>query len=387
MIGRAIARMLGSILIVNAIFLGLMLITPYDPVGVGDRIRAAFATGDLGLEEYRRRDIRHGWHQYNDCAVLQLLSAPDSSRVSRALAPRWSFLRADVGENLSCGTLKALTVDGASRDSMTNYRYSRYWHGYMVPVGFGLQVMNLAHVRRLLLISVCISIVVLTAAALRARSHSRRIGLAIASAWLAALVLAAVRDESRPSAIDARVVALVALGAFGVGGMITVVIKQILAALFAEPAAGSAFMNRLGGYMAVPAPRDGIPGLLVPYVQLVSRMFALTEWHRAAARVLVWALVIGWFLGVARGWRHRHDVAGRDVIFLCAIGLLPALWVLVVPTHTLIHASFMVRMTVVPISMAAAALLWPVRTRTAAPTTGEIARETPEPFDGVTAHR
>ena len=75
------------------------------------------------------------------------------------------------------------------------------------------------------------------------------------------------------------------------------------------------------------------------------------------------------------------------MIFLCAIGLLPALWVLVVPTHTLIHASFMVRMTVVPISMAAAALLWPVRTRTAAPTTGEIARETPEPFDGVTVHR
>ena len=167
------------------------------------------------------------------------------------------------------------------------------------------------------------------------------------------------RDEPGPGAIDARLVSLAALAAFGVGGVITVVIKQVLAALFAEPAAGSAFMNRLDGYLAVPAPRNGIPGLLVPYVELVRRMYALTEWHRPAATVLAWALAICWSMGVARGWRHRREVQGRDVIFLSALALLPGLWVLLVPTHTLIHASFMVRLMVVPISLSAAALLWP----------------------------
>jgi hypothetical protein len=429
---RAVARMLGSIAIVNVLFLMLVLSVPYEPGRVGDRVRAAFATGDLGLDEYRRRDIRRGWHQYNDCAVLQLLSAPDSSRVARALAPRWSFLRADPEENYSCGALKALTVGGASRDSMATYRYARYWHGYMVPVGFGLQVMNLAGLRRLLLIVVCVGIAVLAGAAIRARPHTRRTGLAIAgaaaffwgvpyfapglshgpgdaalllalaglvvrptwatdlgallpysavfgaiivffeaftgqlpiaAAWLAALVLAAARDDSRPRAIDVRVMSLAALGAFAVGGVMTVVIKQLLAALLAEPAAGSAFMNRLGGYVAIPAPRNGIPGLLLPYVEFVPRMYALTGWHRPAAKVLAWAVAIGWSMGAARGWRHRHDVHGRDVIFLSALALLPALWVLAVPTHTLIHASFMVRMMVVPISLAAAALLWPLPAR------------------------
>jgi hypothetical protein len=434
--------MLGCIVIANALFLGLMLITPYEPDRVGDRIRDAFATGDLGLDEYRRHDIRRGWHQYNDCAVLQLLSAPDSSRVARALAPRWSFLRADVEENSSCGTLKVLMVDRASRDTMTTYRYARYWHGYMVPVGFGLHVMNLPHLRRLLLIAVCTGIMVLAGTALRAGSHTRRAGLAIAGtaavfwgvpyfapglshgpgdaalllalaglvfrptlatdlgallpysavfgaivvffeaftgqlpiagAWLAALVLATVRDESRPGSIDARLVALAALGAFGVGGVITVVIKQVLAALFAEPSAGSAFMGRLGGYVAVPAPRNGVPGLLLPYIELVRRMFVLTAWHRHAGNVLAWMLGIGWSLGFARGWRRRHDLPGRDVIFLSAMALLPALWVLVVPTHTLIHASFMVRMMVVPISLAAAALVWPLRGQGAVARLGAIA--------------
>ena len=78
--------------------------------------------------------------------------------------------------------------------------------------------------------------------------------LPIAGAWLAALVLAATQQEARPGGIDPRVMSLAALGAFAVGGVITVAVKQVLAALFAEPAAGSAFMTRLGGYVAVPAP-------------------------------------------------------------------------------------------------------------------------------------
>lgn len=452
MIARAVGPMLACLVIANALFLGLMLITPYEPDRVGDRIRAAFASGDLGLDEYRRHDIRRGWHQYNDCAVLQLLSAPDSSRLARSLAPHWSFLRADVSENMSCGTLEALMVEGASRDTMTNYRYTRYWHGYMVPVGFGLHAMRLVDLRRLLLITVCTGIVVLAGAALRAGPHTRRTGLAIAGtaalcwgvpyfgpglshgpgdaalllmlaglafrrslstdlgallpysavfgaivvffeaftgqlpiagAWLAALVLASARDEPRPRANDPRLVALSALAAFGIGGVITVVVKQVLAELLAEPTAGFAFMSRLDLYRSIPAPRNGIPGLLLPFIELVRRMFVLTAWHRSAAKVLAVLLAIAWSSAVARGWRHRREVDGRDVIFLSAMALLPAAWVVIVPTHTLIHASFMVRMMVVPISLSVAALLWPVRRQAGATDLGSIPpREASQPLAG-----
>src|SRR5205823_5404039 len=114
--------------------------------------------------------------------------------------------------------------------------------------------------------------------------------------------------------------------------------------------------------------RNGVPGLFLPYIELVRRMYVLTAWHYLAGKVLAWVLAIGWLAGAARGWRHRHDVVGRDVIFLSALALLPSLWVLVLPGHTLMHASFMVRLMVVPISLAAVALLWPA---------GETAKATP----------
>ena len=428
MAARPIARMFGVIAIANVLFFLPVLVAPQDPDRVGARIRAAFATGDLGTEEYRRRDVHRGWHQYNDCLVLQLLLSRDSSRVAGALAPRMSFLRADVEANHACGALRALAMGGASRDTMATFRYARYWHGYMVPAAIALQFLDLVQLRRLLLLAVCTAIAVLAAVAVRAGPHTRRTGLAIAgvaallwgvpyfapglthgpgdsllllalaalvirpaiatdmstllpysagfgasvvffealtgqlpiaAAWLAALVLASARDESRASVIDARLSSVAVVGAFAVGGLITVAIKQVLAALFADRSAGAVFVTKLAGYAGVPEARNGVPGLLLPYSELVRHMFVLTAWHRTAGKALAVVVAVGWLVGAARGWRHRHDVYGRDVIFLSAVALLPAVWVLVLPTHTLMHASFMVRMMVVPISLTTVALLWP----------------------------
>jgi hypothetical protein len=60
-----------------------------------------------------------------------------------------------------------------------------------------------------------------------------------------------------------------------------------------------------------------------------------------------------------RGWRRRHSDYGRDVLILVSAALVPAAWVFLMPRHTHIHAGFMVRMLVVPISLAPLALCWP----------------------------
>lgn len=434
---RDLARMLGVIAIANALFVVLLLVAPHDPDRVAARITSAYATGDLGTVEYLRGDIRRGWHQYNDCSVLQMLSDHDSSRVAQSLAPRMAFLRTDADGNYSCGALHAIAVGGVSRDSMTPFRYARYWHGYMVPVAVALEGMELVNLRRLLLIAVYAAIALLSGAALRAPEYTRRTGLAIAgtaalfwaapffapslthgpgdavllvalaililrprvttnldtllpysagfgavvvffemltgqlpiaAAWLAALVLATARDESPPGALDARLRSVAALGAFAIGGVITITIKQVLAALFAEPRAGAVFVSKLGAYAEMPAPRNGIPGVLLPFIELGRHMYVLTAWHYRAGELLVVLLAIALLWAIARGWRQRRTVEGRDVLFLVGLTLLPVMWVLILPNHTFQHTAFMVRMMVVPISLAAAALLWPSAGLTTRPT-------------------
>ena len=425
---RTIARTLGVVAIANVLFVVLLLLAPHDPNRVASRVRTAFATGDLGTVEYLKGDIRRGWHQYNDCSVLQMLSDHDSSRVAQSLAPRMAFLRTDPDGNLSCAALRAIALGGVSQDSMAPFRYARYWHGYMIPVAVALEGMELAALRRLLLIAVYAAIALLAIAAFRSSPYTRRTGLAIAgtaalfwaapyfapslthgpgdavlvlalgililrpamatdldtlipyaagfgavvvffemltgqlpiaASWLAALVLALARDESRPGALDARLRSVAALGAFAIGGVITVAVKQALATMFAEPQAGAVFVRKLGAYAGMPAPRNGIPGVFLPYIELLRHMFVLAGWNYLAGEVLAAALALALLWAVARGWRQRRTIQGRDVLFLVGLTLIPAVWVLILPNHTFQHTSFMVRMMVVPISLAVAALVWP----------------------------
>jgi hypothetical protein len=88
-------------------------------------------------------------------------------------------------------------------------------------------------------------------------------------------------------------------------------------------------------------------------------MYVLTAWRYLAGMLLAALLALALLWDVVRGWRQRRTVRGRDVLFLLGLTLIPAVWVLILPSHTLMHASFMVRMMVVPISLALAALVWP----------------------------
>jgi hypothetical protein len=194
--------------------------------------------------------------------------------------------------------------------------------------------------------------------------------LPIAVAWLAALTLAAARDESRPGAVGAPTVAVAAVTAFGLGAVATVATKLILAGVLAEPQAGADFATRLGLYMSVPdygsySPRwmieslANLPGILLPFARLALKSSTLTFGNSRAGYGLVAAIALSWLAAAILGWRVRHSERGRDMLILVGAALVPAAWVCLLPSHTYIHATFMVRILVVPISLAPLALCWP----------------------------
>lgn len=155
------------------------MVTLVPPETVERRIQTAFAAGELGDADYLPFDARRGWHQYNDCLLLQLLSNEDPSRIQRALAPT---IYTNSVEDRRCALLRALVTAPAGRDTLVRSQYARYWHGSRVPVALGLRRLELAQVRALLAGAVWLAIGILALAAYKSGPRTRLTGLSIALA-------------------------------------------------------------------------------------------------------------------------------------------------------------------------------------------------------------
>ena len=106
--GSPFARAFGIAVLANFIFLVLMLLAPVDRHVMVTRVQVAFETGELGVADYLLFDSRRGWHQYNDCNVLQMLANENSSRTERALAPNLFSFSEDWTHQ--CAVLRAIFV-------------------------------------------------------------------------------------------------------------------------------------------------------------------------------------------------------------------------------------------------------------------------------------
>jgi hypothetical protein len=179
-------------------------------------------------------------------------------------------------------------------------------------------------------------------------------------AWLAALTLAAARDEERRGGPTAPRVVLAAVSAFVLGAAATVLMKQALALALVGPSAAGSFAEHLRLWARVPEPLHHVPGVLRPFLKLIGQSGTLTFGSRAAGYALVTATALVWVVAAVRGWLRRRSETGRDVLILLGCALVPVLWTLLLPNHTAIHAWLMVRLLVVPISLAPVALCWPV---------------------------
>ncbi len=198
--------------------------------------------------------------------------------------------------------------------------------------------------------------------------------LPIAIAWLAALTLAAARDEARPGGLRAPAAVLAAVVAFGLGALATVAAKLIFASVLAAPEATSDFASRLAMYRKVPEYADygahwvpsklsNLPGIVLPFARLALKSSMLTYGSSRVGYVLLALAALAGITAAVLGWRARREERAQDRLLLVAAALVPAVWVCLLPTHTYIHATFMVRILVVPLSLAPLALFWP-RART-----------------------
>jgi hypothetical protein len=193
--------------------------------------------------------------------------------------------------------------------------------------------------------------------------------LPTAIALLAAITLAAARDEGVPAAggVPPRGLALLAVAGFVFGAGATVIAKLLLAGTLVEPEASSNFLARLSEYIGMPYYYSRwlgrferhLPAILYPFARMARQSHMLTYGHSRAGFGLVAATGLAWLAAAVRGWRSRKSDHGRDVLFLVGAALVPAAWVLLLPLHAYIHAPFMVRMLLVPASLAPLALCWP----------------------------
>jgi hypothetical protein len=136
-------------------------------------------------------------------------------------------------------------------------------------------------------------------------------------------------------------------------------VKQILSFALAEPQAGEQFFTQLQQYMGTPTSHGMWPGIVLPFSQLRRKASMLTFGNQWAGYGLLACMVLTWWLAAIRWWHWRRSSYGQDVLILVAAALAPAVWVLLMPRHTYIHAGFMVRILVVPIALAPVALFWP----------------------------
>jgi hypothetical protein len=410
----------------NVVFVLLLLLAPAPAAQVSERIREGFAAGDLARVDYRAGDVRRGYHQYNDCLILQMLSNDNTSRHGRALAPL--TYNAEPLGGQQCVLLQQLSVSVEPVQALQSFSYSRYWHGYNAVAGFGLRYLTVAGYRSALILLAWTALAILLLAAMRAGPNVRitagAIGtgaaslwalpyfapnfshgpgdallllgvagialrpqtarnlntilpyaaafgslivyfemltgqLPIGAAWLGAITLAAWRDgegapeQGRPIALTSLV-----LLAFSAGAVGSVVLKQSLALVLADPGASAQFAHQLRYYMAIPDFEPGWPGLLEPFGRLVRQSRVLTYDHQLAGYLVVGATGGAWLAAAVRCLRssqqQRH---APHVLVMLALALAPVPWVLLLPYHTYVHAPFMVRMLIVPITLSMAALL------------------------------
>jgi len=117
------------VVLVNAAFLmlGIWVATlPREPLV--HRVQQAFASGDLIDNDWPWLETRHGFDQYNDCSILQMITNHDDEILANAVGPL--IYNKNSGETDKCATLRKIVSEGPHGAPYLVFRYTRYWHGY-----------------------------------------------------------------------------------------------------------------------------------------------------------------------------------------------------------------------------------------------------------------
>ena len=453
-ITRPWARALVLVGLANAAFLGFGLgaaMLPRAPLIA--RVQEAFASGDLIDEDWPGLQTRHGFDQYNDCSILQMITNRDDNLLAHAVGPL--IYNKNSGETDKCATLRRIVNEGPQVAPLV-FRYTRYWHGYNPVTAALLQFFDVGDARKALTLGLYGALALLVAAAgtrhrglfalaasiavtgalfwaipyfgpcfthapgdifvvlglaclFRWRHRLSRLdslvpfcavygagvvylefltgqlptaaGLLFATAYL----IARARPEPENQPRQAWRFALAGLLAFGVGAVLTVAIKQVLAVVIVGPEALGSFVEYLGRYVnpspgaslshfreTWASPQDSLlRSTLKSFYVVLKEGANLTYGSRPGAVLLYAAAGLAWLAAGYLAFRRSVQSARSDFLALAAGASLIVLWTWTFQTHTTIHKFWMVRMLLVPLSLAWGGLAWqlitiPVENRAAA---------------------
>lgn len=385
-----------------------------------ERALQAFESGALSSEDYLRFDWRIGWHQYNDCLILQMISNEDGV-LSQSLGPPVYY---PEDFNGFCRAFRALLEQELTTEELNSFRYTRYWHGHNAVTTLLLYGLDFGTVRIVLRAMAYLSLLVLALVALRGSPQLRAMGLtmaffgavfwglpyfaqspshgtgdAVVVVGFIVLLAAAQRGLSLPAyemlcaGFGATLVfmefltgllptaaslllpfgylaarpataasdyqgarwrfALAGIVAFGVGVLITALLKQALAVAVFGPEVLDEFTNNLSYYAqnvdSGPSNRI-LAGLYAGMASIYRFGPILTYGSLTATAILFGTSLAAWIAALVLA--RRSSIRGTIHSWLaCFAGASVILvWIIALPVHTFGHP-YMVRMMIAPIAL------------------------------------
>ncbi len=187
-----------------------------------------------------------------------------------------------------------------------------------------------------------------------------------------AYLIARLRENPENEPVRGWRFALAAMLAFGLGVVMTVAIKQLLAAAIVGPDALMSFLTYLHRYVN-PSPGASLRHFgaawsatddpliwssLKALYTVLTQGYVLVYGSHAGAIALYAASVLAWLVAGCLALRRRVQGAVSDFLGFTAGPVIILAWALTFQSHTTIHKWWMVRMLLVPLSLGWGALLW-----------------------------
>jgi hypothetical protein len=150
-----LARTAVVVLVLNGVFLGLLLVAASVPADrLAERAMASFESGALSTTDWLPFNSDIGWHQYNDCVILQMISN-DGSRFAKAIGP---ILYYPPEFRRFCGAFHQMLLDENYRTVLESFQYTRYWHGHNAVAAIILSFADFSALRVMLKAAMYISV-------------------------------------------------------------------------------------------------------------------------------------------------------------------------------------------------------------------------------------
>lgn len=128
--------------LISACLVGLLFVANYWSLGRGgqETVSRAFASGQLGDEDFRRGDALLGYQQYNDCLILGMALDQRYSKEELTVSPSVPF---GANDTEICKALRRGTP------ATDRFFYHNYLHGQVTLVRYLLPVLSVDQIRAL----------------------------------------------------------------------------------------------------------------------------------------------------------------------------------------------------------------------------------------------